>query len=241
MKSLSLVHLYPKEMNIYGDTGNRLVLQQRILARDIEVRISLVGIGEHIPEDADIIIGGGGQDAGQSVVQDDLGKKATDLIKLAENGVVMLMVCGLYQLFGRRFVTGEGEEIKGIGLLPMETIAGKQRHIGNTIYQVQSGASSLEIVGYENHSGLTYLDDPTTAFGHVKKGAGNNGKDGTEGCVVNNVFGTYSHGPILSKNPEFADELIRRALLLRYGTVQLAELDDALEHKAAELAKKRLR
>lgn len=241
MKSLSLVHLYPKEMNIYGDTGNRLVLQQRILARDIEVRVSLVGIGEHIPEDADIIIGGGGQDAGQSVVQDDLAKKGADLIKLAENGVVMLMVCGLYQLFGRSFVTGEGEEIKGIGMLPMETIAGKQRHIGNTLYQVRSGDSSLEIVGYENHSGLTYLDDLSTAFGQVKKGAGNNGKDGTEGCVVNNVFGTYSHGPILSKNPEFADELIRRALLLRYGSAELSELDDWLEHKAAELAKKRPR
>lgn len=237
MKAINLVHLYPREMNIYGDTGNRLILQQRLLSRDIEVKVTLVGIGEFIPEDTDIIIGGGGQDAGQAVVQHDLAKKANDLQKLAADGVVMLMVCGLYQLFGRRFVTGEGEEIKGINLLPLETIAGKTRYIGNTIYDTAWG----QIVGYENHSGLTYLDDATMAFGRVMKGAGNNGQDGSEGCVVNNVFGTYSHGPVLSKNPHFADELIRRALKRKYGDVELIKLDDRLEHKAAELAKKRPR
>lgn len=237
MRTINLVHLYPKEMNIYGDTGNRMILQQRILARDIEVKITEVGIGSFVPEDADIIIGGGGQDAGQSVVQYDLAEKANDLHKLAADGVVMLMVCGLYQLLGRRFVTGEDEEIKGIDLLPIETIAGKTRHIGNTLYDSPWG----EIVGYENHSGITHLDDPGQAFAHVKKGAGNNGQDGTEGCLINNVFGTYSHGPVLSKNPRFADELIRRALKRRYGVADLLQLDDNLEHKAAQLAKKRPR
>jgi CobQ-like glutamine amidotransferase family enzyme len=241
MKSIHLVHLYPREMNIYGDTGNRLVMEQRLLARGIEVKVSLVGIGDFIPEDTDIIIGGGGQDAGQSVVQHDLAKKANDLQKLAGDGAVMLMVCGLYQLFGRRFVTGEGEEIQGINLLPLETIAGKTRYIGNTLYEITRGKSGFEIVGYENHSGLTYLDDPAYSFARVKKGAGNNGQDGTEGCVVNNVIGTYSHGPILSKNPEFADELIRRALMRKYGEAELVRLDDTLEHTAANLAKKRPR
>jgi lipid II isoglutaminyl synthase (glutamine-hydrolysing) len=241
MRTVNLVHLYPKEMNIYGDTGNSLVLQQRLIARDIEVKFTHVGIGDFIPTDTDIIIGGGGQDAGQSVVQHDLAAKANDLHKLAADGVVMLMVCGLYQLFGRRFVTGEGEEITGINLLPLETIAGKTRHIGNTIYEIKRGKTKFEIVGYENHSGLTYLDDPANAFARVSKGAGNNGQDRTEGCLLNNVIGTYSHGPILSKNPEFADELIRRALKRKYGDIELHSLDDYLEHKAAELAKKRPR
>ncbi len=238
MKSLKIVHLYPREMNIYGDTGNRIILQQRLLWRGIEIEIAMIGVGDSLPSDSDIIIGGGGQDSGQSVVQHDLATKANDLHKFANDGVVMLMVCGLYQLFGRRFVTGEGEEIKGIGLLPLETVAGKTRHIGNTVYDSAWGP----LVGYENHSGLTYLDDPDQAMAIVKKGSGNNGKDTTEGCLINNVFGTYSHGPLLSKNPLFADELISRALIRRYGgDMTLKALEDNLEHKAANVAKKRPR
>jgi CobQ-like glutamine amidotransferase family enzyme len=238
MKRIKLVHLYPKEMNIYGDTGNRLILEKRLLSRGIEVDVALIGVGDTIPDDSDIIIGGGGQDAGQSVVQHDLATKANDLHKLAGNGTVMLMVCGLYQLFGRRFVTHSGEVITGIDLLPLETIAGPTRHIGNTIYDTAWGY----LVGYENHSGLTYLDDKSKALGIVKKGAGNNGKDGTEGCLVNNVFGTYSHGPVLSKNPVLADELISRALIRKYGDQEkLLEVDDSLEKKAAKVAQKRPR
>lgn len=238
MKSVKIVHLYPREMNIYGDTGNRLILQQRLLWRGYEVNIGMVGVGDSVPDDADIVIGGGGQDAGQSVVQHDLATKANDLHKLANDGVVMLMVCGLYQLFGRRFITGEGEEIKGIGLLPLETIAGKTRHIGNTYYDSAWGP----LVGYENHSGLTYLDNVDQAMAIVKQGAGNNGKDTTEGCLIHNVFGTYSHGPLLSKNPQIADELISRALIRKYGgDLTLRALDDGLEHKAALVAKKRPR
>lgn len=234
---LHLVHLYPKEMNIYGDTGNRLILKKRLEWRGFEVEMSLVGIGQEIPREADIIIGGGGQDAGQSVVQNDLQKKSETLHRLAEEGVVMLMVCGLYQLFGKKFVTNENELIKGIGLLPLETTAGPTRLIGNTIYESEWG----QIVGYENHSGLTHLDDKKHALAKVTKGAGNNGKDGTEGCRIHNVFGTYSHGPILSKNPAFADELIRLAVIRRHGEQKLKKLDDYLEHEAAKVAMARPR
>jgi CobQ-like glutamine amidotransferase family enzyme len=235
---LHLVHLYPGEMNIYGDTGNRIILQKRLQWRGIEVATSLVGVGDSIPEDADIILGGGGQDAGQSVVEQDLQTKADTLHKLAAAGVVMLMVCGMYQLFGRHFITGTGQEIGGIGILPLETTAGSTRLIGNTVYQTEWG----EVVGYENHSGLTHLDKGVKAFGKVIKGAGNNGKDKTEGCVVENVFGTYSHGPILSKNPQFADELLTRALMRKYGEgAKLKEIDDSLELAAAKIATTRAR
>lgn len=237
MKSIHLVHLYPKEMNIYGDTGNRLVLQKRLEWRGFKVKVSLVGVGDAVPTDADIIIGGGGQDAGQSQVQQDLQAKADSLHKLANDGVVMLMVCGLYQLFGRHFLTHEGDDIIGIGILPLETVGGPKRMIGNTIYDTDFGP----IVGYENHSGVTKLDDNELALGKVVKGDGNNGEDGFEGCVVNNVFGTYSHGPILSKNPRFADELISRAIDRHFGTNQLEELDDTLELQAAAVATKRPR
>lgn len=222
---LTIVHLYPKEMNIYGDTGNRLVLQKRAEWRGIDVQVKLVGVGEPIPGEADIIIGGGGQDAGQGQIQDDLQAKAAGLKELAENGVVMLMICGMYQLFGRSFTTNTGEVIKGIGLLPLETVGGDVRMIGNTVYETPYG----EIVGYENHSGVTTLDDPSQAFGTVTQGDGNNGQDKTEGCRVQNVFGTYSHGPVLVKNPRFADELLRLARSRRYDSVELPPLDDRLE------------
>ncbi len=234
---LTIVHLYPKEMNIYGDTGNRLALQKRAEWRGIAVDIQLVGIGDRLPDGADIIIGGGGQDAGQGIIQDDLQHKAPQLRALASDGVVMLMICGMYQLFGRSFTTHQGEIIKGIGVLPLETTGGEVRMIGNTIYDTLYG----EIVGYENHSGVTVLDTGAQPFGRVVRGDGNNGGDGTEGCSVQNVFGTYSHGPVLVKNPQFADELLRRALQRKYGTVRLASLDDSIELAAHAVATMRPR
>ena len=234
---LTIVHLYPKEMNIYGDTGNRLVLEKRAEWRGIDVRVKLVGVNDPIPSEADLILGGGGQDAGQDRIQDDLQSKAAQLKRMAEAGVVMLMICGMYQLFGRSFTTNTGEVIKGIGILPLETVGGSERMIGNTVYDTPYG----EVVGYENHSGVTTLDDPNLALGKVVKGDGNNGQDGTEGCRVHNVFGTYSHGPVLVKNPGLADELLSLALSRRYEDIELPPLDDTLEHSAHTTAASRPR
>lgn len=236
-KTLHIVHLYPKEMNIYGDTGNTFILRRRLEWRGIGVRVSLVGIDEDIPEDADIILGGGGQDAGQDKIQGDLHDKADSLHKLANQGVVMLMICGMYQLFGRSFTTADGLIIKGIGILPVETVAGPTRLIGNTLYNTSFG----EVVGYENHSGQTRLDDQQLALGTVIKGAGNNNEDKTEGCRVKNVFGTYSHGPVLSKNPHLADLLLLTALQRKYQIESLLPLDDTLEQTAYKFAKQRPR
>lgn len=236
-QSLVIVHLYPKEMNIYGDTGNTLVLQRRAEWRGIDVSVQLIGANQRIPADADIILGGGGQDAGQGAIQHDLQSKAPQLHKFAHNGVVMLMICGMYQLFGRTFITGDGKVIAGIGVLPLETRAGTERLIGNTRYQMPFG----EVVGYENHSGVTKLDNPADALGNVLLGEGNNTFDGTEGCRVQNVFGTYSHGPVLAKNPNFADELLRLALERKYGKVKLAPLDDTIENLAHATAASRPR
>lgn len=235
--SLTITQLYPKEMNIYGDTGNRIVLEKRATWRDITVHIKLVGVNDPIPKSTDILIGGGGQDAGQSIIQADLQTKASYLKTMAADGVVMLMICGLYQLFGRSFTTNTGDVIKGIGLLPLETVGGLKRMIGNTRYTAPFG----DIVGYENHSGVTVLDDTSLAFATVTQGDGNNGRDGTEGCRVHNVFGTYSHGPVLAKNPRFADELLKLALVRKYGAYQLTNLDDHLEIAAHATAAARPR
>lgn len=238
MKPLNLVHLYPKEMNIYGDTGNRIVLEKRLEWRGIPYKICLVGAGDHIPIDADIIIGGGGQDAAQGGIEKDLFTKKAMLEKLADSGVVMLMVCGMYQLFGNRFITSEGREIKGLGILDVETRSGNGRLIGNLVAEVPEVGV---IVGYENHSGRTYLGDYVQPFARVISGAGNDDSAELEGARYKNVIGTYMHGPILSKNVHLADTLIATVLSRKGYKDELKALDDAITDKARELAAKRPR
>ncbi len=229
---IKLCHLYRKEMNIYGDTGNVLALKWRLEQRGIEVESISCGIGEKIPTDVDIIFSGGGQDSGQYEVQSDLTKKRKLLQDFHEDGKVMLTICGMYQLFGHRFKTPEGN-IEGVSIFDMETLAGTDRLIGNVVSESKYGT----LVGFENHSGRTYLNDTRTSLGKISKGAGNNGEDETEGALSINTFGTYLHGPLLPKNPILADEIIRRALERKYGDgVQLAQLDDSYAEQAAAVA-----
>jgi len=236
MKPIKIVHLYPAEMNIYGDHGNRLCLQRRLEWRGIQCTVIEIGIGDHIPSDGDIIIGGGGQDASQIFVETDLHRKADMLSRLKEKSVPMLMVCGMYQLFGKEFITSEDKLIKGIGLLPVSTRAGSRRLIGNVIVEYKGS----RVVGYENHSGMTYLEKNATPFARIISGEGNNGNDETEGCIDAKIFGTYMHGPLLPKNPIIADELLKLALINR-GITEMDQLDDTLEHIAAQKAMSRPR
>ncbi len=238
MSKIHLVHLYPVEMNIYGDTGNRLVMAQRLAWRGYQPVIHLVGVGEKLPPQVDFILGGGGQDSGQALVTADLAKKAAQLKSLAADGVPMLMICGLYQLFGHYFLTKEGDKLPGIGLFDLITRGSDTRLIGNITIRTAFG----EVVGYENHSGLTELAAGQAAFGQAARGQGNNGQDRTEGATFNNVIGSYLHGPILAKNPALADELIARVLQHASGArPALKPLDDALELAASERAKRRPR
>ncbi len=236
-QSLKLAHLYPIEMNIYGDTGNVLALRRRLEWRGIEVEVVPVEIGEKLPSDIDILVSGGGQDRGASTVEDDLTARQKELQAMHDDGVVMLLVCGTYQLFGHRFVTHKNDEILGIGVLDVETYAGEERLIGNIVTRTEFGP----MVGYENHSGLTYVGDQSKPLGQVIRGAGNNDQDKTEGAYSNNVFGTYLHGPVVPKNPQFADELILRALSRKYGETEVKSLDDGLEMAAHETAATRPR
>lgn len=234
---LKLVHLYPKEMNIYGDWGNVLTLKRRMEWHGYKVQIIEHHPGQPFPRDVDLVVGGGGQDSGQSVVEEDLLRNKELLHELADDHVPMLMVCGLYQLFGRFFRTHEGKEIPGIGIFKMETVAGPKRLIGNIVTDSPFG----ELVGYENHSGLTILDDDQPALGRVTKGAGNNGTDKTEGAIYRCVFGTYLHGSLLPKNPRLADALIEAACVRKYGSFEPAHIDDHFAGKARDIARTRPR
>ena len=238
---LSIAHLYPREMNIYGDHGNLLTLVRRMRWRGIEAEVLNYHAGADFPAGADILLGGGGQDSCQSVVKQDLLRIGAQLKELVEQGRPALVVCGTYQLFGNYFRTVGGEMIEGLGIFDLHTIGGKKRLIGNIV--TKSGRFG-EIVGYENHSGKTYLGAGEQPFAQVISGAGNNGKDATEGVLHRNVIGTYLHGPLLPKNPALADFLIGQALENRYGegaSKQLEELDDALANQARKIAKTRPR
>jgi lipid II isoglutaminyl synthase (glutamine-hydrolysing) len=238
MKPLKIVHLYPSEMNIYGDTGNRIVLEKRLAWRGIPFTTILVHPGDDIPKDSDIVLGGGGQDASQSKVAADLFAKKDTLQSLVDGGCVMLMICGMYQLFGNRFVTSEGEVIDGLGLIDVETRAGAGRLIGNI---VTNSDIAGQLVGYENHSGRTYLGEEVEPLAKVVSGVGNDDESGLEGCRYKNVFATYMHGPILSKNPVFADLILSLALSRKGMDTDLSQLDDSLEMIAAKNSSSRPR
>ena len=237
--TINILHLYPAEMNLYGDHGNVLVLKKRCEWRGHKVKVINYEPGDEFPDNVDIIFGGGGQDSGQSKIEKDLQKIAPKLKELVENNTPTLVICGIYQLFGNYFETSTGQKLQGASILDLYTKAGDTRLIGNiTINTPEFG----EVVGYENHSGLTYLADESIAFGTVKAGAGNNGKDLTEGIKYHNCIGTYLHGPILPKNPRIADFLIRKALENKTKKFQkLDPLDDRLERKAHKSAVKRPR
>lgn len=236
-KKLIILQLYPNEMNIYGDRGNVLTLQRRAEWHGFAPEVIYHHPGKAFPDQADIIVGGGGQDSGQEKVEADLLRISEQLHGLADDNVPMVMVCGLYQMFGKFFKTQEGKVIPGIGLFDIETLGGPTRMIGNIVTDTQFG----EVIGYENHSGQTFLGNNATPFGKVIKGAGNNGQDSTEGAIYKNVYGTYLHGSLLPKNPVFADELIRQAALTKFGEFRPATIDDSIASKARIAARSRPR
>lgn len=230
---LTLAHLYPDQMNLYGDFGNIRTLERRSRWRGIEFEIRNAGLGDVVDwSKTDIVFLGGGQDRGQSLIARDLLRHKAELAAAAADGLVGLLVCGGYQLFGRYFQTAAGERIEGLGILPAHTVAGRGRLIGNLVGELTLSLEPTTVVGFENHSGETFLDPDTTPLARVTRGYGNDRESGQEGLIYHNLFGTYCHGSLLPKNPHLADELLRRALIRRFGTAGLAPLDDSVELRA---------
>lgn len=233
---LRIAHLYAHFLNIYGDRGNILALSQRAKWRDIEVKVDSLELGQSIdPDYYDFYFVGGGQDKQQIVIAEDLLKKADSIKKAIKDGAVILSVCGGYQLLGHYYKPHEGPELKGISLVDAHTVAGNKRMIGNVIVK-RDDATTL--VGFENHSGKTYLGAGVSPLGRVVVGNGNNGEEKIkmEGLAQGTVYGTYLHGSLLPKNPGFADQLLSQSLARRYGAVNLKVLDDRLETQAHKRA-----
>ncbi len=228
--------LYPTLMNIYGDRGNILTLVQRCKWRDIEVEVLNLdpGFSEKELNSCDILMMGGAQDTQQSIVNSDLKRIKKYLSKKIEDGTPGLYVCGGFQFLGKYYKEANGDKVDGLGIFDLYTEnpgENVERLIGNMAFKFEE--LDYTLVGFENHGGRTYLGKDVLPFGKVLKGYGNNGKDGTEGARFKESFGTYSHGPILPKNPLFADYLIAKAIEKKYNEkIELKELDDSLEQNA---------
>ena len=219
---LRIAHLYPKLLNIYGDGGNVLTLKKRCEWRGIEVIVDEINVGDTI-DAHDIYFIGGGQDLQQIEVSKELQKHKDFLTSERDRGAVFLGICGGYQLMGHYYQPHEGEKLMGISLMDAYTVAGNKRFIGNVTAKTEYVTPNT-LVGFENHSGLTYLQGDTKPLGMMISGNGNNGQDKTEGARFKNVFGTYMHGSFLPKNVHFADYMIELAL-----GVKLEPLDDEVE------------
>lgn len=245
MQKLTLAHIYPQHMAIYGDRGNVIALQQRCAWRGIELRVTPVEPGDTMDwAGFDLAFFGGGQDSGQTLIAADLLERQGPGLRAAiEDGLTLLAICGGYQLLGHYFLTHTGERLPGLGALDVHTVGGKQRLIGNILVEAQLGAGAppVRLVGFENHSGRTYHGAGVRSLGRVLAGHGDNGEDAVGGAVYRNTFGCYLHGSLLPKNPQFADHLLELALRRRYGpAATLAPLDASLELRAQRVMASRL-
>ncbi len=232
MTMLKICHLYPDVLNLYGDRGNVLCIKRRLEWRGIGCEICELPLGEQRPlSDFDLFFIGGGQDFEQQLLMEDLARgKSADIRAAVEDGKTFLCICGGYQLMGNYYETVQGARCDFIGAVDMHTIGADERMIGNFAFETEFGTA----VGFENHSGRTRLGEGVQPLGRVLEGFGNNGEDGTEGLRYKNVFGSYSHGPLLPKNPALCDGILGTALVRKYGEFELAELSDLSEREAHE-------
>ena len=231
--ALHILQLYPRDMNIYGDWGNVLTVMRRAQWHGYEPVLHEYNPGDKFPDTVDILIGGGGQDTGQDKIQADLLGIGPKLHALVDDDTPMLVICGLYQLFGNFFRTKDGHEIKGVGIFNLETHGGPERMIGNIVTESEEFG---QIIGYENHSGQTFLATGVQPLGKLIKGAGNNGQDEFEGARIRNVIGSYMHGSLLPKNPAIADWLIEKAATKRYGEFTPTVIEDRFATEARRIA-----
>lgn len=240
---LNICHLYPDILNLYGDRGNIITMKRRLEGRGIKVNIDECSIGQPLNTDKyDIFFIGGGQDFEQEVLLRDLSSgKAQDIRTAVEEEKTFLAICGGYQMLGEYYKTWDGVQLDFIGAIGVHTIGAKERMIGNYMFRTTPESGDTVVVGFENHSGKTYLSEQVAPLGMMLSGNGNNGEDKTEGARYKNVFGTYSHGSLLPKNPVLCDFILQTALNHRYdGAEPLAPLDDTLELNAHRYMQERL-
>jgi hypothetical protein len=238
-------HLYPDYLNIYADRGNIAVLSRRAAQRGWELEVTAFAPGDDLDPDAhDLLYVGGGQDREQALIAPDIEAKGPALQEAVDSGTAVLAVCGGYQLLGRFYRDRYGAELPGAGVLPLYTVAGERRMIGDVLLECELEPGRREtLAGFENHAGRTILDEGAEPLGRVVAGFGNDGASGFEGCRLGRAVGTYLHGPLLPRNPWLADWLLAQAAAHATGgdPPELEPLDDRLEAEAHAVSAARAR
>jgi hypothetical protein len=248
-KSIKILYLYPDMLELYGDYGNIQVLKYRIESRGYKAIIDRYSIGDATPDfnNYDIVFAGGGADNEQSILAEDLVRYKENIKEAVNNGVFFLLICGAYQLFGKYYKGVEGNIIPGLEVFDYYTVANpdrKKRCIGNIVIDANLRSSNndtdssesntkTKVIGFENHGGQTF--DISNSFGNVLFGNGNKFGDSEEGFFKDNVIATYLHGPLLSKNPELCDYIIKYCLDRKYNeNITLESLNDEFENLCRE-------
>jgi len=233
MAEIFINHLYPEHLNLYGDRGNILALCRRARWYGLNFTLLPVRPGEKIDfKKCDLLFMGGGQDFEQKLVAGDLRERRRELFAAIDEGLVILAICGSYQLLGRYYTTAKGEQIPGLDILDLYTESGRKRMIGNIVTRSSLWKPPQTLAGFENHAGRTYLGPTVRPLAEVIKGFGNNGEDKTEGAVYKNVIGTYLHGALLPKNPWLTDYLLKQAVSYRRQQFRFDPLNDSIELQA---------
>ncbi|WP_415949510.1 type 1 glutamine amidotransferase [Streptomyces sp. KLOTTS4A1] len=210
--SLRLVWVYPDLLSTYGDQGNALVVERRARQRGLMVERYDVRSDQAVPTAADIYLIGGGEDRPQRLAAERL-RRDGNLQRAAANGAIIFSVCAGYQILGHEFINDLGEREPGLGLLDVFSTRGEaERCVGDVLADIDAPLGLPQLTGFENHQGITHLGPSAKPFAHVRLGRGNGTGDGTEGAYNDTVFGTYMHGPVLARNPQIADLLIKLAL-----------------------------
>ena len=248
-EKITILHLFPELLNLYGDGGNVIVLAERARKRGIAVDIVRVGHGQKADfSRADIVFLGGGPDREQRLASLDLVEQAEGIREYVEDDGVLLAICGGYQILGHEWLLGD-ETVPGLGIVDITTRRAEggshNRLVGNIA--LHSPLASMPVIGYENHAGRTFLGSECKPFGRVigTQGKGNNDVDKADGVRYRNVVGSYLHGPLLAKNPQVADYLIQSALVRRARIAgqpapSLPPLDDSVEQAANEFMRSQL-
>ena len=240
---IAVAHLYPDYLNIYADRGNIAVLTRRAALRGHALHVTGVEPGDPLdPSAFDLLYVGGGQDREQALIAPDFARRGPAIAAAVQTGTAVLAVCGGYQLLGRGYRGRDGSWMPGAGVLPLETVAGERRLIGDVLLEADLGGGvRIPVAGFENHAGRTLLDTGAIPLGRVLAGHGNDGTSGFEGCRVGAAIGTYLHGPLLPRNPELADWLLARALEHAGADGRLEPLSDELERLAHAVSAGRAR
>ncbi|KRN01772.1 glutamine amidotransferase [Levilactobacillus senmaizukei DSM 21775 = NBRC 103853] len=220
---LNVAHLYGDLMNTYGDAGNILALKYYAKQMDVDINVTVVSLDEEFhSDDYDMALFGGGQDFEQTIVSKDIQTKKAELIKFIESGGPILAICGGFQLLGHYYIGADGEKMPGIGALDHYTLSqDNNRFIGNI--EIKNEETGETYHGFENHQGRTFLGADERPLGRVLSGKGNNGEDGSEGAIYKNVYCSYFHGPVLTRNGNIAKHLLIAALKRKYPDVDFSK------------------